>query len=292
MYVYFRGPFPPGRPPMKSNKDSHAGESETAHTLVSRPDLVHMDRATSESAQIRIVSIFRRACIRESGGMASFHTITRAKAQQRRRNGRVRHEGSGGERSQCPSSHQGRSGKSRGSSRSSSKALSGRTRQNSRISTAREGGIRFRTPRPIRPVARRLSRELRCPPMRRPADARRSTPFPGRATYLSVRTRLPLRHEERSATGASGHRTSTDLRARRHLRSATHRKSDRARPLRPDPVNGPVLPRTACGWREIGSRSRCLPAPSGNRFFRVPDSSLRLGTSAALFSLPLNLRSL
>jgi creatinine amidohydrolase len=27
----------------------HAGESETAHTMVSRPDLVHQDRATQES---------------------------------------------------------------------------------------------------------------------------------------------------------------------------------------------------------------------------------------------------
>jgi creatinine amidohydrolase len=49
VYVYFRGPYPPGRPPMKTKTDSHAGESETAHTLVSRPDLVHMDRATLES---------------------------------------------------------------------------------------------------------------------------------------------------------------------------------------------------------------------------------------------------
>jgi creatinine amidohydrolase len=29
--------------------DQHAGESETAHTLISRPDLVHLDRAGSES---------------------------------------------------------------------------------------------------------------------------------------------------------------------------------------------------------------------------------------------------
>lgn len=49
VYVYFRGPYPPGRPPMKSKTDSHAGESETSHTLISRPDLVHMDRATSQS---------------------------------------------------------------------------------------------------------------------------------------------------------------------------------------------------------------------------------------------------
>lgn len=43
-----------GRPPMKSSKyavDFHAGESETSHTMVSRPDLVHLDRAKSESGE-------------------------------------------------------------------------------------------------------------------------------------------------------------------------------------------------------------------------------------------------
>ncbi len=38
-----------GRPAMKSAFDMHAGESETSHVLVSRPDLVHPDRATSQS---------------------------------------------------------------------------------------------------------------------------------------------------------------------------------------------------------------------------------------------------
>jgi creatinine amidohydrolase len=41
--------YPPGRPELKTKVDAHAGESETAHTLISRPDLVHMDRASSES---------------------------------------------------------------------------------------------------------------------------------------------------------------------------------------------------------------------------------------------------
>lgn len=49
VYVYNHGSFPPGRPPLKSKVDSHAGESETSHTMVSRPDLVHLDRAASES---------------------------------------------------------------------------------------------------------------------------------------------------------------------------------------------------------------------------------------------------
>src|SRR3954453_8482792 len=41
-----------GPPPMKSSKyavDFHAGEGETSRTMVSRPDLVHLDRAKSES---------------------------------------------------------------------------------------------------------------------------------------------------------------------------------------------------------------------------------------------------
>jgi|SRR6266536_1679811 len=43
-----------GRPPMKSSQyavDFHAGEGETSRTMVSRPDLVHLDRAKSESGE-------------------------------------------------------------------------------------------------------------------------------------------------------------------------------------------------------------------------------------------------
>jgi creatinine amidohydrolase len=40
----------PGGPAKKSTGiDYHAGENETANTMVSRPDLVHLDRASSES---------------------------------------------------------------------------------------------------------------------------------------------------------------------------------------------------------------------------------------------------
>ena len=40
----------PGRPPVKTaGNDMHAGESETSHMLIARPDLVHLDRADSES---------------------------------------------------------------------------------------------------------------------------------------------------------------------------------------------------------------------------------------------------
>ncbi len=49
VYIMDRPAYPPGRPPLQSKVDQHAGESETAHTLVSRPDLVHLDRASSES---------------------------------------------------------------------------------------------------------------------------------------------------------------------------------------------------------------------------------------------------
>jgi creatinine amidohydrolase len=49
VYVYLRAAYPPGRPALKSKVDMHAGESETSNTLVSRPDLVHVDRAKSES---------------------------------------------------------------------------------------------------------------------------------------------------------------------------------------------------------------------------------------------------
>lgn len=49
VYVYMRGQYPPGRPALKSKVDGHAGESETSHTMISRPDLVHLDRAASES---------------------------------------------------------------------------------------------------------------------------------------------------------------------------------------------------------------------------------------------------
>jgi creatinine amidohydrolase len=39
----------PGRPALKSKTDMHAGETETAHMMIARPDLVHQDRATEES---------------------------------------------------------------------------------------------------------------------------------------------------------------------------------------------------------------------------------------------------
>lgn len=48
---WFGEPSPdmPGRPAMHSQFDMHAGEAETSHTMISRPDLVHEDRAAQES---------------------------------------------------------------------------------------------------------------------------------------------------------------------------------------------------------------------------------------------------
>ncbi len=53
VYVYMPGHNAPGRPPVEDKIDMHAGESETSHTMISRPDLVHLDRAKSESGADR-----------------------------------------------------------------------------------------------------------------------------------------------------------------------------------------------------------------------------------------------
>ncbi len=50
VYVYAQGGFEvSGRPEMKSSFDLHGGEAETSHVLISRPDLVRMERAGGES---------------------------------------------------------------------------------------------------------------------------------------------------------------------------------------------------------------------------------------------------
>jgi len=53
-YVVYVFPLPehldqPGRPSVKNPDDMHAGETETSHLMISRPDLVHLDRAKQES---------------------------------------------------------------------------------------------------------------------------------------------------------------------------------------------------------------------------------------------------
>jgi creatinine amidohydrolase len=49
VYVFQNSGYGAGRPQLHSRTDQHAGESETAHTMISRPDLVHLDRAATES---------------------------------------------------------------------------------------------------------------------------------------------------------------------------------------------------------------------------------------------------
>jgi creatinine amidohydrolase len=49
VYTYNLNVNAPGRPAMKSAFDAHAGEGETSHVMITRPDLVHMDRVGTES---------------------------------------------------------------------------------------------------------------------------------------------------------------------------------------------------------------------------------------------------
>ena len=49
VYVLGLVETPPGGPAKKTSMDMHAGESETSTMMISRPDLVHMDRAASQS---------------------------------------------------------------------------------------------------------------------------------------------------------------------------------------------------------------------------------------------------
>jgi creatinine amidohydrolase len=49
VYIFGLTERPSGGPPRKTSVDMHAGESETSAMLISRPDLVHLDRANRES---------------------------------------------------------------------------------------------------------------------------------------------------------------------------------------------------------------------------------------------------
>ena len=51
VYTYWPFPADSGRPAKKDAVDLHGGESETSHLLVARPELVHLDRATTESGK-------------------------------------------------------------------------------------------------------------------------------------------------------------------------------------------------------------------------------------------------
>lgn len=49
VYIQWGGHSQPENPLHKDKVDMHAGQSETSNTMVSRPDLVHLDRAPQES---------------------------------------------------------------------------------------------------------------------------------------------------------------------------------------------------------------------------------------------------
>ncbi len=51
VYVYWPFPTEAGRPQKKDNVDMHGGESETSHTMIARPDLVHLDRVQNDSGK-------------------------------------------------------------------------------------------------------------------------------------------------------------------------------------------------------------------------------------------------
>jgi creatinine amidohydrolase len=49
VYVFGLPGAPPNEPAKKTNIDMHAGEGETSNSLITHPDLVHLDRANNES---------------------------------------------------------------------------------------------------------------------------------------------------------------------------------------------------------------------------------------------------
>jgi creatinine amidohydrolase len=51
VYVYWPSPREAVRPALRDKVDMHAGESETSHTMVARPDLVHLERVPNESGK-------------------------------------------------------------------------------------------------------------------------------------------------------------------------------------------------------------------------------------------------
>ena len=53
VYIFGLPERPAGGPPRKTSMDMHAGENETSTMLISRPDLVHLDRAGKESGADR-----------------------------------------------------------------------------------------------------------------------------------------------------------------------------------------------------------------------------------------------
>ena len=79
VYVYWwPGRKDAARPYKGGTVDMHAGESETAHTLVTAPGLVHMDRAKSESGADQARVHCRKDSTPASGGTPSSRITTLA----------------------------------------------------------------------------------------------------------------------------------------------------------------------------------------------------------------------
>ena len=82
---------PPGHEERPEN-DMHAGETETSAMLVARPDLVHMDRAQSESGADQHRLNLPDSCTPASGGTRASRITTRARLGSDEGTGRVRSE--------------------------------------------------------------------------------------------------------------------------------------------------------------------------------------------------------
>ena len=71
VYIYGLHHQAPDAPPLKDKVDEHAGETETSLMMISRPDLVHMNRVGQESGADQDQPICPPACIPAYGGMRS-----------------------------------------------------------------------------------------------------------------------------------------------------------------------------------------------------------------------------
>jgi creatinine amidohydrolase len=80
VYVYARPVYDSSRPQLTTKVDSHAGKSETSKTMISRPDLVRMDRAKSESGADLARLDLPQGVHAASGGTRASRIITLGKA--------------------------------------------------------------------------------------------------------------------------------------------------------------------------------------------------------------------
>jgi creatinine amidohydrolase len=82
VYVFSERTPDHGGPPKKTKIDMHAGESETSKMMISHPELVHPDRATSESGADQARKTFTPV----SGGTRVFRSTIPGRAQPRAKN--------------------------------------------------------------------------------------------------------------------------------------------------------------------------------------------------------------